>query len=652
MARLRANRNHSHTTDWASTPAEEAKILEIREFYRRNPRAFLEECFSIIDRDNPSELAVIKLKPNAGQDAFLRLRDEIRELNLWRSTELRKRYPEAPITELPINIVVVKPRKIGISTIVRGLNNWKCEFYPHTNSVLLGHDAEALKSQILTIDQRYQDFFDNPYEVNWRIPLHRSSDNLIEWGEDPVTGRAHDSRVIVKTAGVTAKQSARGGSSSFSHVTELAHFKSNSEFSGLITSRLVASETYVESTANGMGGLFFNLVAKARTIEEVKKATYDFEPLPGWNNFVLFFWSWLDDPNYRQRISDIEKRHLLQTLSAEEQELLDRFKATPEQLAWRRNKIEVDGNAQTELDPADYFHQEFPTELRDAFVARGENVFNPKILFELEEQAPVPVWTGLAKVKTDEHSDSVTILERPGATELEVFDEVIEGEDYVIGVDTAEGRKDGDFTVISVFWRIDVDAITEAARYIGKANTDEAALITAHLAAHYNDAFIIPEANFPGNATCLTLYRLDCPNMYFREAEEKVSDENLKALYLGFKTTPQTKPLIVSEAIRHLRQRGVVLKSKEAIRQWSFYKNEDGKYSAPPGDHDDCVSADMLAIWAHFTGKCPPLRKYQEDAIARTPNDLMWNSIDAHIRKSTKKPLAYYRKPFIVRPYR
>jgi hypothetical protein len=81
----------------------------------------------------------------------------------------------------------------------------------------------------------------------------------------------------------------------------------------------------------------------------------------------------------------------------------------------------------------------------------------------------------------------------------------------------------------------------------------------------------------------------------------------------GFYTGSRTKPLLVSAGQQACREEKILIRSKTALRQWEIYKNADGRYMAPEGEKDDCVMADLLAIWAHFTHVAPLVRKFTDE---------------------------------------
>jgi hypothetical protein len=121
------------------------------------------------------------------------------------------------------------------------------------------------------------------------------------------------------------------------------------------------TEVYVESTANGMNGVFYDLWMGA---------------VNGTNGFIAFFSPWFDSPEYREPVPEKFER------TYEEQELADLYGLDNEQLMFRRQKIAQNGR--------EAFQQEYPSNADEAFIASGRPVFNPEQIQEWLRNAPEP----------------------------------------------------------------------------------------------------------------------------------------------------------------------------------------------------------------------------------------------------------------------
>ena len=214
-----------------------------------------------------------------------------------------------------------------------------------------------------------------------------------------------DSSFVVATAGGEAV--GRGETLTHVHASELAFWpKSSAEetWNGLTQAVPSSPNTaiFIESTANGVSGVFYNLWKGA---------------VEGINGFTPVFLPWFADPTYREPVPD----NFFEQTPAEE-ELVSRYGLDDEQLCFRRKKIAQNG--------IDLFKQEYPAEPEEAFLTTGRPVFNPEQLQgclqntrDLEEKLAL---------ETDEwvnHSRG----------ELQIYRKHDYGERYVVGADTAMG---------------------------------------------------------------------------------------------------------------------------------------------------------------------------------------------------------------------
>lgn len=614
--RDRTAKNYVKAHDWNPSPEEEKEIDRWKSIYRAQPELFAKRHIRVIDRESARGAGIKPFVFNNCQKALHQLRKDIKEFNLERSKAQHKLDRAVEPSEYPLQLVILKPRKVGVSTYLQFLAFHRCEFEENTACLVMAHEAAAAVN-IMKISRRFDEQFVNdgaviPVHLNFRQPIKRKAEMLMEWGSPLKDEEGWGSHIVVKTAGTKVSGTSRSFTWHFVHLSEEAHFSTDSEVPPVMNARAKACETYEESTANGVGGLFYNTWEKALPFEVVRKAYRDGKPLPPWwNGKYQFFWSWLHDPDYRKYVEPYERSDILSSLSAREKELMDQFKATLEQISWRRMKIATECSSQSEIDPELYFNQEYPTTPTDAFVSKGKNVFSTTALSEMKKnnEYTQPVWTG--RVSIDSETDACLLVAEPvNDISLKIWAEPKEGADYIMGVDTAEGLKHGDYTVLSIFERCNDDLLREASRFRGKLPPEESAILAVHLAKKYNNAFIVPEANMPGNATCYKIVRMHYPHVYHRDNVERVqNDADMSGFTAGFKTTAQTKPHLVAEGQAAVRKKKIQLIEKAAIDEWMHYKNDDGVFKAPDGENDDCVIADLLCCFGHFTGKAPRLRQ-------------------------------------------
>lgn len=306
----------------------------------------------------------------------------------------------------------------------------------------------------------------------------------------------------------------------------------------------------LESTANGMGGYFFD----------------------EWDNskseFKKHFYNWLWDKGYWEPLKEpIEAlRAEYRALSVRYNLIADietRFNLTPEQFNFyimqvHRNKHLV--------------VQEFPTNELEAFLAAGRNVFHI--------------------IDLNRHTLTNPIDRKWG--DLLIWEKPLKDFKYVLGVDPAEGLG-GDNSVIEVF-----NAYTgeQAAEYAtNHMPPGDLGLLAMDIGKMYNNALIVVEANNHGHAT-LQAIRNKYWNLYYRKAFDKVTDESKDAL--GWVTNSTSKPRLVDNLEEAVRTLSISVRSEDLIKEMKIFVQTDEPnkkgFGAEGSGHDDRVIACGLAV--------------------------------------------------------
>jgi len=126
---------------------------------------------------------------------------------------------------------------------------------------------------------------------------------------------------------------------------------------------------------------------------------------------------------------------------------------------------------------------------------------------------------------------------------LKVWDHPEPGFSYVVGADVAEGYQDGAWSVASVFRLPDLIQVAEFRERIAPMPFGR---YLARIGRHYNDAFIVPEANNHGHATIgILIEHENYTHVYQRMAPDKHSMPSRTANW-GFLTNASTKFLLES----------------------------------------------------------------------------------------------------------
>lgn len=179
----------------------------------------------------------------------------------------------------------------------------------------------------------------------------------------------------------------------------------------------------------------------------------------------------------------------------------------------------------------------------------------------------------------EDASGPVKIYEEPGA-----------GRPYVIGGDTAGDGSD---------WFVGqvLDNITgqQVAVLRHQYDEDTYAKQMCCLGKYYNDALIAPETNYSTYPTKL-LDLMGYRNLYVRETEDNF--EGRMRSSFGFRTDRITRPVIISELIRVLREDVSVLSDEDTLLEMlTFVRNEKLRPEAEEGAHDDCIMALAIAYY-------------------------------------------------------
>lgn len=160
-----------------------------------------------------------------------------------------------------------------------------------------------------------------------------------------------------------------------------------------------------------------------------------------------------------------------------------------------------------------------------------------------------------------------------------------EGSDYFVGqvVNNLTGEQ-----VCTLRHRFDEDVYARQMYCLGK---------------HYNNALVAIEANF-SSYPIKELERLGYGNQYIRESEDSYT-HRVKQSY-GFKTTAVTRPLVLAELVRIVREHPEHIYDRATLSEMlTFVRNETGRPEAKQGTHDDCIMALAIAYYARgqqYTG--------------------------------------------------
>lgn len=486
---------------------------------------------------------------------------EIKPLTLNPAQRILQEAIDADLREKGyVRIIVLKARQQGLSTAIGGYLYFSVSQQKARKAMVVTHHADSTRA-LFDMTKRYHENCPVALKPSTKYSSRRElSFDLL------------DSSYVVATAG--GESIARGETISHMHASELAFWpvaNAKENWNGLIQAvpNTPGTAVFVESTANGVSGIFYDLWKGA---------------CEGTNGFRPVFIPWFMDPSYREVVPPSFER------TPDEQELAEKFNLDDAQLMFRRRKVAQNG--------LDLFRQEYPAEPEEAFLTTGRPVFNPEQITRMIGEAKEPI--ARLALEGDEWQNNP----RGELVEYISHDPL---ESYYIGADVAMGVRGGDWSVAHVL----DSSRRQVAVWRGQVHPDYFADILRALGNHYNTARIIVENNSHGILTCTRLGKdYAYENLYMTTEVDKITEKETQTF--GFRTTVKTKPLIIDQLRATLREEEIEINDKTTLREMLTYiVTESGAMEAEKGCFDDCVMSLALANHIH-EGKFEPVNVTDE----------------------------------------
>ena len=482
-----------------------------------------------------------------------------------------------------VRLIILKDRRIGCSTYVDGRQFHQTTTIPNTGGYIVTHDKPSLKKIFGMTKLFYDELPKKAQLTDGSVcdlhPLLRYSNGTELVFENP---NAKDRvtnpglRSFMEVFSANTGTASRAGGYSFAHFSEVAFYE-NAE--ALVTSTVPSVQDYpgtvkvYESTGNGRQGFFY---------EQWKKAKKSLISTRKLSNFYPIFFGWLTFPEYTKPFQSKQGRvDLLGTLDEEELYLMKKFHATGEQLNWRRSKI-LDFD-----DDVDKFHQEYPSDDEEAFIAKGIPYLSKRLLLQLRNKCKSPLKVGdIGEFGFAENeTGNFSIWEFPK-----------EGYDYVIAADVGEGQVGNDPSTIEVLRAPKGSPlIKQVAEWKGYIDPTMFAGVIAAVGNMYNEGLAVPECKHPGLTTLAELKHIYW-NIYQWEYIDRF--KNAKSTKLGWETNTSTKPIACSYLATCLTAGILEINSEDLIDEMlSFVRNTNNSAEADYNCHDDLVMAYMIGVF-------------------------------------------------------
>jgi len=509
------------------------KLELAKEIHKRKKTIAYKEDFELFSRE---QLSIITKNASEGFVPFT-FNEAQKRIN--------KQLEEQRNKTGKVRAIILKARQQGISTYCAARVFWKTFYTPFTRSVVMAHDS-ATSDALFNMSRNIIDNMEEP-------PLLQKS-NAKE-----ILFEHNKSGYRLYTAG--SKEAGRGTTPTIAHLSEVAFWQFDEQilaglFQGI--SQEEGTEIILESTANGASGEFYRLFQGA---------------VRGENEYIPIFLPWFVTPEYTRKAPEVFE------LSEHEEELVEKYDLTNDQLYWRRLKIGESGERK--------FVQEYPSTAEEAFLVTGNSVFDQETLLSIKTTIPEYLR------RYDENS---SYFEDHKEGHLEVWKPPSFENKFIIGADVALGVGQ-DYSAGIVF-----NQDREICALFRDNYTDPSVFgdILFYLGRYYNNALLAVESNSLGIATLNRLKQMNYVNLYYQtKAANLLHEEGQKP---GFRTTVSTKPMIIGNLKRAIEDNDVMIPSETILQELKTYVSFDnGSTGAIAGNYDDTVIALAIALEAYRT---------------------------------------------------
>lgn len=488
------------------------------------------------------------------------------KVHRWKLNQAQKQVLSAADKQAqvgkPVRLVVVKARREGVSTLIEGLLFYKVTTRHHRLAMIISHEQESA-DEIAEITRRFYEFL--PVDKRPSIPGAK-----LPHTKTLVFDKLK-SKILIETA--MDVNTGRSMAIDYVHASEVAFWRNADVLMlGLlqcVNDRDPDTVVVMESTANGVGGYFYNFV----------QAT-----IAGENDYELVFLPWFIDERYVMDVPDdfkaTHEEERLRTLYTYENK---RIKLTDEQLMWRRHTIKNKCNGDRVK-----FQQEYPGSIDEAFIYSGRTRFDQDKLTDLQSRVRKPIFKGFLHEESLLNGDRVHKLEENPRGYLTIYEMPQHRAEYVAFFDVSEGKevkdRDTDYSSGDV---IRCDTMEQVAHWHGRIPPEMLADEIIKLGWFYKEAFLTAENNNMGYAVVAKL-KTEYGRTYIRMTHDKNGKELTREF--GWRTTTKTKPLMINGLAEAINDGSLVINSLPTLEELRRYTiHADGTLGAPDGQHDDRV---------------------------------------------------------------
>lgn len=533
------------------------------------------------------------------------------------------------------NIVSIKPRQCGITTLTSAWATAQCVFAPEDmpETILCVGNKLDLANQLITKIREFisqvprwywgDDYFspDPNSDKNFKSLFIKDSKSELEL--------FNGCRIVSRSSGENA---ARGISAVSILILDEAAFIENGAAVYATCAATMASnpnsKTVMVSTPNGHDELYYKTYKQAVAHE---------------NNFTAVQFRWYQDPRYNKNLKWFRQDKKNGGVEWIKDPVIDEYgDVRYDEERWE--KLVQDGwtpRSPWYEDMCKSFNNDsikIAQELDVSFMGSANNVVAPEFI---DHQNNVNVREPLGDFG-DPMNDAAWFWKKP-----------VDGHKYIIGVDPSRGVS-ADRTAIEI---IDMDGrddngipiIEQVGEYVGKKLGDDIGGMVYQYAMLYNEAYVVVDCTGgQGDALILTMIQMGYKNFYYEDSNQKtyiIQNQSSKPVNFtdklpGFHFQGNRYPVLANFA-------GMVRNDEFKIRShrvtneldtWIF-EGETGRMNHQSGAHDDTICALAMALFVmKYTYNKMEKSRHKDEAILNAY--MMGGSVNSnHNKVADNRPI-------------
>ena len=487
----------------------------------------------------------LKIKTKDGRIISFKLNSAQRKVNQIVEETIKAGKPQ--------KFIILKARQEGISTYFAGRGLWRNITRKFWKAAVIGHVKDA-SNNLFEMIKRFYNYLDPLLQPS----LQASNEKKLAFSK-----LESEMKVFTAEGGDSV-----GRSDNFQDLllTEVAFWRdAGSVLTALMETvgDIPDSLIVLESTANGIGGEFYE------RWQAVKNGLSDYTPI---------FLAWFELDEYRRPfVTENEKQRFIESMTDLEKKNMGTYNLDLEQMNWYRHRLINKYNWNLLK-----MQQENPHNDIEAFISSGRPVFDTEICamnYELSKRAKPRIGNIVLKgdqaIFEENERGFIKLFYEPDLKDNEMYR-------FSAGCDVAEGLEQGDFSVISVLDRKKNEVILE---WHGHVDPDLLADEQEKIYKFLNkDCYFCTERNNHGLTTIVGAYKKKLKQYYDQTFTKGYASSSSG---LGFKTSGQSKPLMINNLNEWIREQNF---SSDSTGFWSecltFVKNAKGQMQAQGKDED------------------------------------------------------------------